>query len=168
MDKSRFPQTPKILLILYHFFQSHCLFCYLCMNHQLPSPPSSYSSSFDRFGCAVVAHQGRIYVSGGFGQDKVNFPSHDYPDQSILNHLDVQAILSSVECYDPETDKWTKLVHMKKVGKPLLLLSNIQCLTCRCVASWVECWWTDQSILTPSSTLELICPSFASTCRVIF
>ena len=81
--------------------------------------------------------------------------------------IDVQAILSSVECYDPETDKWTKLVHMKKVGKPLLLLSNIQCLTCRCVASWVECWWTDQSILTPSSTLELICPSFASTCRVI-
>ena len=83
MHESR---SPKILLILYHFFQSHCLFCYLCMNHQLPSPPSSYSSSFDRFGCAVVAHQGRIYVSGGFGQDKVNFPSHDYPDQSILNH----------------------------------------------------------------------------------
>ena len=27
---------------------------------------------FCRFGCAVVAHQGRIYVSGGFGQDKVN------------------------------------------------------------------------------------------------
>ena len=26
---------------------------------------------FLRFGCAVVAHQGRIYVSGGFGQDKV-------------------------------------------------------------------------------------------------
>ena len=70
MHESR---SPKILLILYHFFQSHCLFCYLCMNHQLPSPPSSYSSSFDRFGCAVVAHQGRIYVSGGFGQDKVNF-----------------------------------------------------------------------------------------------
>ena len=38
-----------------------------------------------RFGCAVVAYQGRIYVGGGFGQDK--------------------AILSSVECYDPDTDK---------------------------------------------------------------
>ena len=38
-----------------------------------------------RFGCAVVAHQGRIYVGGGFGQDK--------------------AILCSVESYDPDTDK---------------------------------------------------------------
>ena len=38
-----------------------------------------------RFGCAVVAHQGRIYVGGGFGEDK--------------------AILCSVECYDPDTDK---------------------------------------------------------------
>ena len=33
----------------------------------------------------MVAHQGRIYVGGGFGQDK--------------------AILCSVECYDPDTDK---------------------------------------------------------------
>lgn len=48
-----------------------------------------------RFGCAVVAHQGKIYVSGGFGQDK--------------------AILSSVECFTPETGKWTKLNHMKKM-----------------------------------------------------
>jgi len=48
-----------------------------------------------RFGCAVVAHQGKIYVSGGFGQDK--------------------AILSSVESYDPETDKWSKLTQMKKM-----------------------------------------------------
>ena len=48
-----------------------------------------------RFGCAVVSHQGRIYVSGGFGQDK--------------------AILSSVESYDPETDKWVKLPAMKKM-----------------------------------------------------
>jgi len=48
-----------------------------------------------RFGCAVVAHQGKIYVSGGFGQDK--------------------AILCSVEAYDPEVDKWTKLPHMKKM-----------------------------------------------------
>ena len=59
----------------------------------------------------MVAHQGRIYVGGGFGQDK--------------------AILCSVECYDPDTDKvcyllphwlpltlsfqWTKLPHMKKI-----------------------------------------------------
>jgi N-acetylneuraminic acid mutarotase len=48
-----------------------------------------------RFGCAVVSHQGKIYVSGGFGQDK--------------------AILSSVECYDPETDRWSKLSNMKKM-----------------------------------------------------
>ena len=66
-----------------------------------------------RFGCAVVAHQGRIYVGGGFGQDK--------------------AILCTVESYDPDTDKvyaygvnicqeikvsslqWTKLPHMKKI-----------------------------------------------------
>lgn len=47
------------------------------------------------FGCAVVAHQGRIYVGGGFGEDK--------------------AILSSVESYDPDTDKWTKLTSMKKI-----------------------------------------------------
>ena len=33
----------------------------------------------------MVAHQGRIYVGGGFGQDK--------------------AILCSVESYDPDTDK---------------------------------------------------------------
>ena len=36
-----------------------------------------------RFGCSVVAHQGKIYVSGGYGHDK--------------------AILSSTECYDPLT-----------------------------------------------------------------
>ena len=34
-----------------------------------------------RFGCAVVAHQGKIFVSGGFGSDK--------------------NILSSAEVYDP-------------------------------------------------------------------
>ena len=33
----------------------------------------------------------------------------------IISNFGWQAILSSVECYDPETDKWTKLVHMKKV-----------------------------------------------------
>ena len=42
------------------------------------------SLTFVRFGCAVVAHQGRIYVSGGFGQDKVNihhyFPCHRPPN----------------------------------------------------------------------------------------
>ena len=43
------------------------------------------SSFLRRFGCAVVAHQGRIYVGGGFGEDK--------------------AILCSVESYDPDTDK---------------------------------------------------------------
>jgi N-acetylneuraminic acid mutarotase len=64
-----------------------------------------------RFGCAVVAHQGKIYVSGGFGQDKVVF----------FLIVFVQAILSSVESYDPETDKWTKLVHMKKVRPGWLL-----------------------------------------------
>ena len=37
-----------------------------------------------RFGCAVVAHQGKIYVSGGFGSDK--------------------NILSSSEVYDPGKD----------------------------------------------------------------
>ena len=36
------------------------------------SSVSNHSFTFGRFGCAVVAHQGRIYVSGGFGQDKVN------------------------------------------------------------------------------------------------
>ena len=36
------------------------------------SSVSNCSFTFGRFGCAVVAHQGRIYVSGGFGQDKVN------------------------------------------------------------------------------------------------
>ena len=40
-------------------------------------------------------------------------PLHHHPNNH--HHIDGQAILSSVECYDPETDKWTKLVHMKKV-----------------------------------------------------
>ncbi len=38
-----------------------------------------------RFGCAVAVHQGRIYVSGGFGVDK--------------------SILNSTEVYDPEMDR---------------------------------------------------------------
>ena len=42
------------------------------------------------------------------------FPRHQHPPHNH-HHVDEQAILSSVECYDPETDKWTKLVHMKKV-----------------------------------------------------
>jgi hypothetical protein len=42
-----------------------------------------------RFGCAVVAHQGKIYVSGGFGSDK--------------------NILSSSEVYDPGKDYFKAL-----------------------------------------------------------
>ena len=53
-----------------------------------------------RFGCAVVAHQGRIYVGGGFGQDK--------------------AILCTVESYDPDTDK--VMITM--------LMSPIMCFLC--------------------------------------
>lgn len=48
-----------------------------------------------RFGCAVVAYQGKVYATGGFGVGK--------------------AILSSQECYDPDTDKWTKVTQMKKM-----------------------------------------------------
>jgi hypothetical protein len=48
-----------------------------------------------RFGCAVVAHHRRIFVSGGFGQDK--------------------AILSTLESYDPDTDRWSRLPAMKKM-----------------------------------------------------
>jgi len=48
-----------------------------------------------RFGCAVAAYQGKIYVTGGFGASK--------------------AILSSQEVYDPETDRWTKMPAMKKM-----------------------------------------------------
>eukprot|EP00093_Oithona_nana_P014854 14854.XXX_882082_879061_1 [CDS] Oithona nana genome sequencing. len=48
-----------------------------------------------RFGCAVAAYQGKIYVTGGFGASK--------------------AILSSQECYDPDLDKWTKMPAMKKM-----------------------------------------------------
>ena len=40
----------------------------------------------------MVAHQGRIYVGGGFGEDK--------------------AILCSVESYDPDTDKVSLSPHM--------------------------------------------------------
>ena len=43
------------------------------------------SMNDSRFGCAVVAHQGKIYVSGGFGSDK--------------------NILSSSEVYDPGKTK---------------------------------------------------------------
>ena len=50
----------------------------------------------------MVAHQGRIYVGGGFGQDK--------------------AILCSVESYDPDTDKVKsknlyKIVYQKSLSK---------------------------------------------------
>lgn len=48
-----------------------------------------------RFGCAVVAYQGRIYVSGGFGKDK--------------------CILGSTEVYDPDLNKWTKISPMNKM-----------------------------------------------------
>jgi N-acetylneuraminic acid mutarotase len=46
-----------------------------------------------RFGCAAIAHQGKIYVSGGFGKDK--------------------NILNTSEMFDPETGKWTRLSPMK-------------------------------------------------------
>jgi hypothetical protein len=46
-----------------------------------------------RFGCAVVTHQGKIFVAGGFGNDK--------------------NILSTSEMFDPETGKWTRLTSMK-------------------------------------------------------
>ena len=49
-----------------------------------------------RFGCAVVSHQGKIYVSGGFGVNK--------------------SILNTVECYEPEKDKWSKVDSMKKMS----------------------------------------------------
>ena len=39
--------------------------------------------------------KGKIYVIGGFGVSK--------------------AILNSQECYDRDTDKWTKLTAMKKM-----------------------------------------------------
>ena len=42
-----------------------------------------------RFGCAVVAHQGRIYVGGGFGQEKA---------------------ISSLLIYDPDTDDYGNLI----------------------------------------------------------
>ena len=48
-----------------------------------------------RFGSAVTAYQGKIYVSGGFGVGK--------------------SILSSTECYDPEFNRWTKMTPMRKM-----------------------------------------------------
>lgn len=48
-----------------------------------------------RFGAACVAYKGKLYVCGGFGVGK--------------------SILSSAECYDPDTDKWTKLNGMRKM-----------------------------------------------------
>ena len=48
-----------------------------------------------RFGCSVVARQGKIYVSGGYGYDK--------------------AILATTECYDPAADKWTRMGSMKQL-----------------------------------------------------
>ena len=47
-----------------------------------------------RFGSAVVAYQGKMYVSGGFGMGK--------------------SILNSTEVYDPATDKWTKVWILMK------------------------------------------------------
>ena len=48
-----------------------------------------------RFGSAVVAYQGKMYVSGGFGVGK--------------------SILHSTEVYDPVTDKWTRVDPMNKM-----------------------------------------------------
>ena len=63
--------------------------------------------------CPPGSHLCQWWLRPGQGQYIFTFPLI-----IILNnhhHVDGQAILSSVECYDPETDKWTKLVHMKKV-----------------------------------------------------
>ena len=48
-----------------------------------------------RFGSAVVAYQGKMYVSGGFGVGKT--------------------ILKSTEVYDPIMDKWKKVDPMNKM-----------------------------------------------------
>ena len=86
-----------------------------------------------RFGCAVVAHQGRIYVGGGFGQDK--------------------AILCSVECYDPDTDKVCYL--LSHVSPSLSLFSGQSCRTWRrFVGLSEEFWWTGRSIWTLIRTSE--------------
>ena len=39
--------------------------------------------------------QGKVYASGGFGVNK--------------------SILQTMECYDPSTNKWTKMPQMKKM-----------------------------------------------------
>lgn len=46
-----------------------------------------------RFGCAVAAYQGKIFVTGGFGSEK--------------------NILSTSEVFDPEVGKWSKIPSMK-------------------------------------------------------
>ena len=48
-----------------------------------------------RFGSAVVAYQGKMYVSGGFGVGK--------------------SILRSTEVYDPAKDKFTRVDSMNKM-----------------------------------------------------
>ena len=57
------------------------------------------------------------------------FPCHRHSNNHHRNNFGGQAILSSVECYDPETDKWTKLVHMKKVDTHIckIQLAIISC-----------------------------------------
>ena len=78
----------------------------------------------------------------------------------IISNFGWQAILSSVECYDPETDKWTKLVHMKKVDSTNWILGKTQCspATCRCVVLLAGCWWIGRSTLTPSWILNSFDP----------
>ena len=54
-----------------------------------------YSCNLKQTNKSYLFFQGKIYVIGGFGISK--------------------AILNSQECYDPDTDKWTKLTSMKKM-----------------------------------------------------
>ena len=54
-----------------------------------------YDPNTDKIFIIFFILNGKIYVIGGFGVSK--------------------AILNSQECYDRDTDKWTKLTAMKKM-----------------------------------------------------
>ena len=72
------------------------------------------SMNDSRFGCAVVAHQGKIYVSGGFGSDKNILSSSEVYDPGIdsIAHL---KILLYWKCFDWESNLKTNWKKLKNV-----------------------------------------------------
>ena len=112
---------------------------------------------FLRFGCAVVAHQGRIYVSGGFGQDKVLKEFHLHPWSSLMCRQ-FSARSSAMTLRRTNGQSWSTWKRWS--FDAALSCCSPQCY--RCAALWAECWLTDRFTLTTSPSREN-----SSNCRIL-